>query len=370
MLEVRNLSKKYDSDNFAVEDLNFSVSSGHIYGFLGANGAGKTTTMNMIAGTLAPTFGEIYVCGHNIITDPIEAKKHIGYLPENPPLYNELTIEEYLSFVAKAKRFSNIEAKDQINNAMQATNIYDKKNALISTLSKGYRQRVGIAQAMIGKPEIIILDEPTVGLDPRQVVEIRSLISRLSHNSTVILSSHILSEVAEICDKLMIISNGHLVANDDMEKLRQNYAIGNILVITTLSTSAKMKEILTGVYSSKDFIGFEQHGAECTAKIKFDKKNDLRENVFFRFANAQCPILSMSVIEPSLEDVFLSLTEIKSEKNIKNEKKPNEINKYDNNFQNKGNRSEILKSQKNSVESSNDDDIDGDDYRPLFVKRR
>ncbi len=369
MLEVRNLSKKYDFNNFAVENLNFSISPGHIYGFLGANGAGKTTTMNMMAGTLAPTFGEIYVCGHNIITEPAEAKKHIGYLPENPPLYNELTIEEYLSFVAKAKGFSNIKAKDQINNVMSATNIYDKKRALISTLSKGYRQRVGIAQAMIGNPEIIILDEPTVGLDPKQVVEIRSLIVRLSHSSTIILSSHILSEVAEICDKLIIISNGHLVANDDMENLKQNYAIGSMLIITAHATSAKMKEILTDVYSSNEIIGFEQHGIESTAKIKFDKKNDLRENVFFKFSAAKCPILSMSIVEPSLEDVFLNLTEAKSEANIKKEKKPNETNKKNNNSQSKSNSSETLKNKESSVKNA-DEDIDGDDYRPLFVKRR
>ena len=218
MIEVRHLTKKY-GDTLAVSDLSFTIESGHIYGFLGPNGAGKSTTMNIMTGCLAATEGDVIIGGHDIYEEPRQAKKLIGYLPEQPPLYMDSTPREYLTFVARAKGVQKSELKGQIQKAMESTDIVDMADRLIRHLSKGYRQRVGIAQAILGDPEVVILDEPTVGLDPMQIIEIRDLIRELGKDRTVILSSHILSEIQAVCDRVIIISNGKKLADDSLENL-------------------------------------------------------------------------------------------------------------------------------------------------------
>ena len=218
MIEVKNLVKKYGS-HLAVDHLNFTVDTGQIYGFLGPNGAGKSTTMNIMTGYLGATEGEVLINGHNILEEPEAAKKCIGYLPEMPPLYTDMKVNEYLRFVAELKKIPKTERQEQIEKVMLMVKIMDVQDRLIKNLSKGYKQRVGLAQAILGFPEIIILDEPTVGLDPKQIIEIRELIRELAKEHTVILSSHILAEIQEVCDYIMIISKGKLVASDTPENL-------------------------------------------------------------------------------------------------------------------------------------------------------
>ena len=223
LIEVKHLSKRY-GNHLAVDDLSFSVEKGIIYGFLGPNGAGKSTTMNILTGCLGASAGEVLIDGHSIMDEPMAAKRQIGYLPEMPPLYPDMTVEEYLRFVADAKGLSGREKKGQVLSVMEKTRVTDMRKRLIKNLSKGYRQRVGIAQALLGNPEIIILDEPTVGLDPKQIIEIREMIRELGKEHTVILSSHILSEVQAVCDSILIISKGKLVACDTAENLDRLFA--------------------------------------------------------------------------------------------------------------------------------------------------
>lgn len=221
MIEVSHLTKYYGSF-LAVDDLSFTIPDGHVYGFLGPNGAGKSTTMNIMTGCLSPTEGKVMIDGHDILAEPEAAKRCMGYLPEQPPLYLNETPWEYLTFVGEAKGLRGKELREEIDSAVQSAGIENVRDRLIGTLSKGYRQRVGIAQALLGDPKVVILDEPTVGLDPLQIIEIRDLIRQLGEKHTVILSSHILSEVQAICDKVLIISHGKLVAYDDTEKLVDN----------------------------------------------------------------------------------------------------------------------------------------------------
>lgn len=218
MIEMNHLTKKY-GNHVAVDDLSLTVEPGRIYGFLGPNGAGKSTTMNMVTGYLGATSGEVKINGFDILKQPEEAKKCIGYLPEIPPLYVDMTVKEYLDFAAELKEIDRADRRQYVDEAMEMTKITDMKDRLIKNLSKGYRQRVGLAQAVLGYPEVIILDEPTVGLDPKQIIEMRELIKKLGEKHTVILSSHILSEVREVCDYIFIISKGKLVANDTTENL-------------------------------------------------------------------------------------------------------------------------------------------------------
>ena len=218
MIEINHLVKKY-GDHIAVNDLSLNIESGKIYGFLGPNGAGKSTTMNIITGYLGATSGEVKINGFDVLAQPEEAKKCVGYLPELPPLYMDMTVLEYMNFVAELKQIPKDKRKSSVKEVMELTKIMDMKDRLIRNLSKGYRQRVGFAQAVIGYPEVIILDEPTVGLDPKQIIEIRELIKKLGEKHTVILSSHILSEISAVCDHIFIISKGKLVASDSTENL-------------------------------------------------------------------------------------------------------------------------------------------------------
>lgn len=309
MIEVSNLTKKY-GDHIAVDHLSFRVEKGQIYGFLGPNGAGKSTTMNIITGYLAATEGTVTIDGKDVQKDPEEAKRAIGYLPELPPLYVDMTVREYLDFVAELKKVPKKERKQQIDEVMEMTQITDMQQRLIKNLSKGYRQRVGLAQAILGYPEVIILDEPTVGLDPKQIIEIRDLIRKLGENHTVILSSHILSEVSAVCDHIMIIAHGKLVASDSPENLQKLMSGSMELNLEVKGSAAAVKSALQEI-SQIDRIEENTEAPKDIAKLKvISKENaDIREQVFYALAEAKLPILEMTHAEKSLEDIFLELTE-------------------------------------------------------------
>lgn len=311
MIEVRNLTKMY-GDIVAVADLNFTVPSGQIYGFLGPNGAGKTTTMNIITGCLAATSGSVSINGYDIFEDADKAKCLIGYLPEEPPLYPDMTPYEYLDFVAKAKRVPKAERERKIDEVMKITRITSVADRLIRNLSKGYRQRVGIAQAILGDPEIIILDEPTVGLDPKQIIEIRELIKKLGENHTVILSSHILSEVRALCDNVMIISRGKLVACDTPENLERLFSGTSAIELTVKAEEEEVRGALSGIINILE-ISYEKTEEDGKARviITTDGKEDISEKVFFAFCDIRRPILKMNLVHASLEDVFVELTSAK-----------------------------------------------------------
>ena len=308
MIEVRNLVKKY-GDHLAVDHLDFKIETGRIYGFLGPNGAGKSTTMNIMTGYLGATEGEVIINGHDILKEPEEAKRHIGYLPEQPPLYMDMTVREYLEFAAELKGLKKRQSSGEIAEVEKLVKIKDVEHRLIKNLSKGYRQRVGLAQAVLGFPEIIILDEPSVGLDPKQIIEIRELIRKLAKNHTVILSSHILAEVREVCDYIMIISKGKLVASDTPENLERMLGQNNIVEIEARTTTAEVRRIL------KNVPGIErietQAGVDGTARgmVREKKGEDIRESIFRAFAAAGIPLMTLKVSGTTLEDVFMELTQ-------------------------------------------------------------
>ncbi len=309
MIEVKNLVKRY-GDHLAVDDLSFTVEKGQIYGFLGPNGAGKSTTMNIITGYIASTEGEVIINGHNILDEPEEAKKSIGYLPEQPPLYFEMTVIEYLKFAAELKKIPKSDRQQMIDEVMELVKITDMQNRLIKNLSKGYKQRVGLAQAILGYPEIIILDEPTVGLDPKQIIEIRDLIKSLSEKHTVILSSHILSEVSAVCDYVMIIAHGKLVASDTPENLSKLMIGSNELELTVRADRNDVDEILHSVSEIEEMsLNESQEEGAVDIFIKTAENTDIREKLFYLFAENKCPIIKMESSRLSLEDVFLELTE-------------------------------------------------------------
>ena len=309
MIEVSNLVKKY-GDYTAVDHLSFQIEKGKIYGFLGPNGAGKSTTMNMITGYIASTEGKVMIDGHDILEEPEAAKKCIGYLPEMPPLYFDMTVLEYMKFAADLKKIPRNQKDKQIKEVMDMVKITDMKDRLIKNLSKGYRQRVGLAQAILGYPEVIILDEPTVGLDPKQIIEIRDLIKSLKQKHTVILSSHILSEVRAVCDYVLIISHGKLVASDTPDNLERLAAGSNSLLMKvkgekdTIRKDLETIEGVTGVEMS-----YDSDEELWKTKVSIQENVDIREKVFYAMAKANCPIYEMQVKRVSLEDVFLELTE-------------------------------------------------------------
>ena len=309
MIEVKNLVKRY-GDHTAVDHLSFEIEKGKIYGFLGPNGAGKSTTMNMITGYIASTEGTVVIDGHDILEEPEEAKKCIGYLPEMPPLYFDMTVLEYLKFVADLKKIPKAKKASMIEEIMDMVKITDMKNRLIKNLSKGYRQRVGLAQAILGYPEVIILDEPTVGLDPKQIIEIRDLIKSLKEKHTVILSSHILSEVSAVCDYVLIISHGKLVASDTPENLGKLAEGSNTLNLIVKGEKDKICTALGQIEGVKNVTAAdakEEYAWNVTVSTNED--SDVREEVFFKMADAKCPILEMQSRKVSLEEIFLELTE-------------------------------------------------------------
>ncbi len=272
MIEVKNLTKKYGNTT-AVSDLSFTITPGKIYGFLGPNGAGKSTTMNIITGCLAATSGDVKIGGYDIFEQPKEAKSLVGYLPELPPLYMDQTVREYLYFVARAKGLKKPEIYEEIEAAIQQVYIGDVAHKMIKHLSKGYRQRVGIAQALLGNPEIIILDEPTVGLDPVQIIEIRDLIKALGENHTVILSSHILSEIQAICDEVLIIHKGKLVAFDKMENLSRTLAFSNTIDICCEAKADELHELLANVAGITSIQITAEDSETCTAVLSVESEN-------------------------------------------------------------------------------------------------
>ena len=316
MIEVEHLTKRYGAHT-AVDDISFTVEDGCIYGLLGPNGAGKSTTMNILTGYLSATAGTVKVAGHDIAEEPLEAKKAIGYLPEQPPLYPEMTVQEYLLFVAELKGVKH--KKDRaamVETAMGRTGLQPVQNRLIRNLSKGYRQRVGIAAAFLGEPKVIILDEPTVGLDPAQVIEIRGLIRDLGRTHTVILSSHILSEVQTVCDRVLIISAGKLVAQGTPEELA-----GQLAARGTLSATAQgsREEILAAAGQVEGLTGLHitaEKGGEVSFTAVCEGGSDLRGELSLALAKAGCPVLSLSADSMSLEDVFLQLTESNDQKEV------------------------------------------------------
>lgn len=308
MIEVRNLVKKY-GDYVAVDGLSFQLEPGRIYGFLGPNGAGKSTTMNIMTGYLGATEGEVLIDGHDILKEPEEAKKHIGYLPELPPLYTDMTVKEYLEFAAELKQIPKKQREVDVEEAMKLTKLTEVEVRLIRNLSKGYRQRVGLAQAILGFPDIIILDEPTVGLDPKQIIEIRELIRKLSQKHTVILSSHILAEVREVCDHILIISKGKLVASDTPDHLERLLNGSESVEIETNASEEKVHAALQRV-EGIDTVQTEKTETGTTyARIQVKPEADIREKVFIAFAEEKTPLLTLKAVKASLEEVFMELTQ-------------------------------------------------------------
>ena len=307
MIEVRHLTKRYGA-HLAVDDLSFTVESGKIYGLLGPNGAGKSTTMNIITGCLAASEGEVIVNGHDIFEEPVAAKKCVGYLPEIPPVYTDMTVSEYLRFIAEAKDVPAKERKAQLEEIFESTGLADVRGRLINNLSKGYRQRVGIAQALVGNPEIVILDEPTVGLDPKQIIEIRDLIRMLGQKHTVILSSHILSEVSAVCDSVMIIAHGKLVANGTPEELTRLFA-GDQEIHMELKGNEDAVRGALGALENAAAADIACENGVTRATLRPENGADIREAVFRACAKANLPILEMHTERASLEEIFLELTQ-------------------------------------------------------------
>lgn len=313
MIEVRNLTKRYDN-NTAVDGISFDIEPGKIYGLLGPNGAGKSTTMNMITGCLAATDGSVKINGYDIFERPMEAKRCIGYLPEIPPLYPDMTPYEYLMFVAEAKGVEYEATFRQVREVMELTELEDVRDRLIRNLSKGYRQRVGIAQAMLGNPDIIILDEPTVGLDPKQIIEIRDLIRMLGETKTVILSSHILAEVAEVCEHVIIISHGKIVANDTLEALNSQVSPLDSLHISVRGDEGAIREVLDSIEGIEAIELLPSSEADVhNYRLQVERDRDLRDELFFAMAEKRCAMIAMEREASSLESIFLALTDTPAE---------------------------------------------------------
>lgn len=309
-IQIENLVKNY-GDNVAVNGLNLNLEKGKVYGFLGPNGAGKSTTMNIITGYIGATSGSVKIDGYDIFKEPEKAKKCVGYLPELPPLYQDMTVREYLNFVAELKKVPAKEKNENINEVLEMTKITQVENRLIKNLSKGYKQRVGIAQALIGMPDIIILDEPTVGLDPKQIIEIRQLIKELGKKRTVILSSHILSEISEVCEYIFIISRGQLAAEGTEKELIEQMAGDNNLELELKGNKEAVADVLDKIVDISEYKFIDENDTgEETVKIKIvsDRAVDVREEIFYGCAKANLPIMEMSFKQKTLEDIFIELT--------------------------------------------------------------
>ena len=307
MIEIYDLVKRYGAQT-AVDHLDLTIEAGQVCGLLGLNGAGKTTTMNMITGYLAPTEGQIIVNGHDILEEAEEAKRCIGYLPDQPPLYTDMTVSEYLNFCAQLKQLPKAERAEHIQKAVELTGLQEVSGRLIRNLSKGYRQRVGLAQAILGLPEIIILDEPTDGLDPRQINEMLALIRTLGEEHTVILSSHKLSEVQMACDRIVILHQGRVIADGQPEELEQQLNAAATLTLTALADRAQVESVLAGI----DGIGnvtLSGEDGQITVQLEYTPADDPRQAIFFAFADARLPLIELKATTASLEQVFLSLTQ-------------------------------------------------------------
>ena len=307
LIEVKGLTKVYGNKT-AVDNVSFKIRNGRIYGLLGSNGAGKSTTMNIITGCLSPTEGTVLINGYDICRQPIEAKRQIGYLPEQPPLFTDMTPLEYLTFVAEAKGVSADVLDRQVKEAMTLTDLTSVQDRLIRNLSKGYRQRVGIAQAFLGSPDIVILDEPTVGLDPKQLSEIRALIRKLGSKMTVVISSHILSEIAELCDHVIILSEGRVVADSPMEDLSAQINSETELLLTVKGDREGVLKVLETVEGVGRVKVLSSDKKAVKLKVITLGEADIRDDIFFAMAERRYAVISMERGEHSLEEIFLSLT--------------------------------------------------------------
>jgi ABC-2 type transport system ATP-binding protein len=306
LITVEGLTKSY-GDRVAVDGISFSIEKGEIVGFLGPNGAGKSTTMNIITGYTSATEGKVSIEGFDILEEPEEAKKRIGYLPEQPPLYNELTVDEYLSFVAELKKLPPKRRGPAKDEALELASLVEVRARVIRNLSKGYRQRVGLAQALIASTDILILDEPTVGLDPLQIAEIRGLVKRLGQERTVILSSHILPEVSMVCERVIIIDQGRIVADGDTKTISSSVEGSNSLILRIAGGESEALAVLSALPGSASSLGSLEAGS-CDFRVDAEGGADLRKDVFRALASADLPILGMRTANLSLEEVFLKLT--------------------------------------------------------------
>jgi ABC-2 type transport system ATP-binding protein len=307
LIKVENVTKKY-GQRLAVDHLDFTVNRGEILGFLGPNGAGKSTTMNIITGYLSATEGSVTLDGHDILEEPHEVKKMIGYMPEIPPLYMDMTVSEYLSFVCDIKSVPRKRRKDDMARAMEMVKVVDVRGRLVKNLSKGYKQRVGIAQAMIGSPAVLILDEPTIGLDPQQIIETRNLIRDLGHDHTIILSSHILPEVQAVCSRVLIINKGKIVASDTPENLSRGLTADNRLTIRASGKEPDALAVARGIpnVTTAHATGSREPGT-VDILIEAHRDHDVRRAVFEAFSRAGMPLLMMKSMDLTLEEIFLNL---------------------------------------------------------------
>ena len=309
MIEVKNVTKKYGKF-VAVDDISFTINDGEIVGLLGPNGAGKSTTMNMLTGFIEQTEGDIIVDGYNMLKKPKKAKKEIGYMPEGVPLYSDLTVKEFITYMAEIKNVNKKERKEKIEKVIENTGLKDVQNKLTKNLSRGYKQRVSLAGALVGEPKILILDEPTVGLDPKQITEIRSLIKELGKTHTVILSSHILSEVSQICNKVIIINKGKIVAVDTPENLENKVSNNNATYVTVEDTENKMDSMKDKIKEIKAIkLIKENEDGTKDYELQAEKDVDLRKIIFKEFAKENITIFEMKKADTTLEDAFMKLIE-------------------------------------------------------------
>ena len=309
MIEVKNVTKKYGKA-VAVEDISFTINDGEIVGLLGPNGAGKSTTMNILTGYIEQTAGEVTIEGYNTLKKPKKAKKQIGYMPEGVPLYTDLTVKEFITYMAELKQVNKKERKEKVQKVIEQTGLKEVENKLTRNLSRGYKQRVSMAGALVGEPKILILDEPTVGLDPKQITEIRNLIKELGKTHTVILSSHILSEVSQICNKVIIINKGKIVAIDTPENLENKVSQNNCIYVTVEDTENKIESMKEKIKEIKN-IELVQENEDKTKQylIEADKDIDLRKKIFSEFAKENITIFEMKKADTTLEDAFIKLIE-------------------------------------------------------------
>ena len=353
MIQVENITKKYGSFT-AVNNINFEIDEGEIVGFLGPNGAGKSTTMNMITGFIEPTSGRIIVDGYDISKKPRKAKRQIGYMPEGVPLYSDLTVKEFVTYMAELKGVPKKEKKDKVQKAIEETGLQDVQNKLTRNLSRGYKQRVSMAGALVSNPKVIILDEPTVGLDPKQVTEIRALIKELGKEHTVILSSHILSEVSQICNRVIIINNGQIVAVDTPENLEKKVVTDNSVYVTVEDTENKMDTIIEKLPEIKE-VKLITENEDNTKKymITANSDIDLRKNIFETFAKEGITIFEMKKSDVTLEDAFMQL--IENEEEVHDEVKEDVIKTENDKTEQEENKEETDEVKSEIKEDSKDD---------------
>lgn len=313
MIEVKNVTKKY-GDFIAIENINFNIKEGEIVGLLGPNGAGKSTTMNMLTGFIEPTEGEIVIDGYNMEKKPLKAKKQIGYMPEGVPLYTDLTVKEFINYMADLKMVAKKDKKENIKKVIEQTNLSDVQNKLIKNLSRGYKQRVSMAGALVGEPKILILDEPTVGLDPKQITEIRTLIKSLGKDHTIILSSHILSEVSQICEKVIIINKGNIVAIASPKELEEKVRRENSVIVTVEEKDKDIEKITKSIKGVKQ-IKLVKDNEDGTKEylIISEENTDIRKEIFEKYAKEDITIYELKKQEATLEEAFMKLIETNKE---------------------------------------------------------